>query len=550
MKSMVCNLQSNEELESMYDEFEIEIERELENQAQNYSDEEDNIFMDDLMGPSYGSQGEGSVEVANRGGLRYVSIDFSGDQFEVSQAEYEVIKGAVDEIIKSESNESVEAAIDTIAGYGSKAVKVLFSFARKFDLDDDYQYSDLKELLNRLCLRDLKARDTIVAVLIAANSKPHIRLAMVAAGEVREKNAVEYICKNLKDRDLFDVAFDALLDIRDVKAIESLLDSIDETQDRDEERRGFIMKRTEYFVDFGKSIIPTVLHRYNECDVWNKPVYGKLLAEFEEDIIPSLQEFIEKETDKKRMDGLYRLLGRLHSDKAADMLVDSYRQGVNKKAAIIGLGHVKSESSMELQKEILREGKEDCFILEEVMSSLAFSTKLSDKEEVAEILGRYLESNDMRMRIHATFAMARMDQRGYMDKYISYLSSDNIYDRKTAARLITKFKTVQITEICKKCLDIPQSKAMYVLNALTKRKTFEPNTGQYLLELLNCSDYLLKIEIYNIIGNTANTKNEILPSDILFNQLDKSETKSERAVLEEIIARMRKVKVLPGYKNN
>ena len=86
------------------------------------------------------------------------------------------------------------------------------------------------------------------------------------------------------------------------------------------------------------------------------------------------------------------------------------------------------------------------------------------------------------------------------------------------------------------------------LNSLTRRKTFDPKVGEYLLRLLEVSSYLLKIEIYNIIGNTANTKNEILPADILFRELDRSTNNSEKAVLNEIISKMRKVKVLPNYK--
>lgn len=532
----------------VFDEFEAEVEKELELQALNYVDDESVIELDDIMGPSYGSQSESSIEVSNRGGLRYVNIDFTGDQFEVNQSEYEEIKKAIDDIIKGESNEIVEEAIETISKYGERALKVVFSFARKFDLDDNYVYNDLKELLNRLCLRNLKARDTIVAVLIGANSKPHIRLAMVAAGEVRERNAVTYICKNLKDEDLFDIAFDALLDIRDITSIDAMLDSIDETEDRNEERRGFILSRTNDFVDFGKDIIPSVLRRYNNSEPWNKPVYGKLLGEFEEDIIPYLQAYIEDETDPKKLDGLYRLLGRLDSDKVADILVESYRQGRNKKSAIIGLGHVKSDNSVELQKEILRDGVESSHILEEVMVSLSFVTNKSDKEEVAELLRRYLVSNDRRIRIHATFTMARMDYDEYLGKYIEYLASEDVYERRVAARLITKFRNSHITEICRRCVDMDQWEAVYVLNSLTRRKTFDPKVGEYLLRLLEVSSYLLKIEIYNIIGNTANTKNEILPADILFRELDRSTNNSEKAVLNEIISKMRKVKVLPNYK--
>lgn len=536
-----------ESFDGIFDEFEAEVEKELELQALNYVDESDVIELDDIMGPSYGSQSETSIEVSNRGGLRYVNIDFTGDQFEVNQSEYEEIKVAIDAIIKGESNETVEKAIETISKYEDRALKVVFSFARKFDLDDNYIYNDLKELLNRICLRNLKARDTIVAVLIGANSKPHIRLAMVAAGEVRERNAITYICKNLKDNELFDIAFDALLDIRDVSSIEAMLDSIDATEDRNEERRGFILSRTSDFVDFGVDIIPNVLKRYNNCEPWNKPVYGKLLGEFEEDIIPYLQDYIEDEVDPKKLDSLYILLGRLDSDKVADILVDSYRKGSNKKSAIMGLGHVKSENSIELQKEILRDGVESSQILEEVIVSLSFVTNKYDKEEVIELLRRYLSSSDIRMRIHATFAMAKLDDGQYLNKYMKYLASENMYERKTAARLIPKFRNSHITEICKRCIDMDQWEAMYILNALTRRKTFEPKVGEYLLKLLESSSYLLKIEIYNIIGNTANTKNEIIPADVLFKELDRSNNSSEKAVLNEIIDKMKKVKVLPTH---
>ncbi|MBQ3420066.1 MAG: hypothetical protein IJH34_00020 [Romboutsia sp.] len=50
-----------------------DIEQELNKQALNYKGEEDIIGLDDLMGPSYGSDvNESAVEVENRGGLRYI----------------------------------------------------------------------------------------------------------------------------------------------------------------------------------------------------------------------------------------------------------------------------------------------------------------------------------------------------------------------------------------------------------------------------------------------------------------------------------------------
>lgn len=547
---MVANINGLQNLD-MFDDFELEVEKELEEQALNYTDEgEATICLDDLMGPSYGSGNESSVEVENRGGLRYVNIDFSGDSFDVTQTEYEVIKSSIDAIIQGESDESVNAAIDKIVEFGSRAVKVVFSFARKFDLDNVDQYNDLKDLMSALCLRSLSARDTIIAVLIGANSKPHIRLAMVTAGEVKERNALPYLSKNLKDVDLFDVAFDALLDIRDNSIIEDMLDSIDATADRDEERRGFLLDRTNDFVDFGTDIINPVLNRYNTCDVWNKPVFGGILNAFEEDIIQPVGRCIEVETDVKKLESLCMLLGRLKSDKAADMLVDMYRSGRNKKAAMVGLGHLRSDRARDLQKDILREGTESSYVLEEAMISLAFVTSVLDKEEVIEIIRHYLRSNDPRMRICATFSLARLDDSKSLDAYMNLLCSENMSDRKNAARLINRLKTTQITEMCKRCLDMPQSKAMYVLNAFTRRKTFEKESGRYLLELLNRSSYLLKVEIYNIIGNTANTKNQIISSDVLYRERDKAVSKSEKMVLDEIIARIKKVKVMPNFKGN
>ena len=97
-------------------------------------------------------------------------------------------------------------------------------------------------------------------------------------------------------------------------------------------------------------------------------------------------------------------------------------------------------------------------------------------------------------------------------------------------------KLHQITEILEKCLSLPQNKVTLVLTALTRRKTFNKEAGDILLKLLDKSSYLSNIEIYKIIGNTANTKNEIVPLDVLFDRLDSTSNSSEKMVIEDILS--------------
>lgn len=509
-----------------------DIEDILKEQAASY--DEDAVEFDDIMSPMYGA--DDIVEVANRGGLRRVGIGFTSDSFGTTQSEYSQIKNALNELIKGESDESVDEAIDVISKYKDKSIKVVFSYARKFNFNDDNQYNDLKILMNKLCLRSLEGRDTIVAVLIGANSKPHIKLAMLAAGEVREVNAVEYICKKLKDEDLFDIAFDALLDIGDAKAVNSMLEIINDTEKNNEQRITFLLDRTSYFVDFGNSIIKSLLEYYNNCNPWLKPIFARMVEAFEEDVLQDLLELIEKESDNRKLDSLYRLLGKLNNDKASEILIDSYNSGKNMKSSIIGLGHIKSESSKKLFRDVLVEGKEESRILEEAVVSLAFMAKHDEVEEYKELIRPYADSINDRLRIHSNLALARLGDSDSLEKYIYDITDNDTYTRNCATTLINRLKLHQITEILEKCLSLPPNKVTLVLTALTRRKTFNKEAGDILLKLLDKSSYLSNIEIYKIIGNTANTKNEIISLDILFDRLDSTSNSSEKMVIEDILS--------------
>lgn len=509
-----------------------DIENILSEQAANY--DEDEVEFDDIMSPMYGT--DDVVEVSNRGGLRRVGIGFTSDSFGTTQSEYSQIKNALDELIKGESDELVDEAIDVIAKHKDKSIKVVFSYARKFNFNDDNQYNDLRILMNKLCLRSLEGRDTIVAVLIGANSKPHIKLAMLAAGEVREVNAVEYICEKLKDEDLFDIAFDALLDIVDTNAVNTMLEEINNTEKDNEQRITFLIERTSYFVDFGNGIIKSMLEYYNNCNPWLRPVFARMIESFEEDVLQDLIDLIEKESDNRKLDSLYRLLGRLNSDKASQILIDSYNSGKNMKSSIIGLGHIKSESSKKLFRDVLLEGKEESRVLEEAVVSLAFMARYDEIEEYKELIKPYADSINDRLRIHSNLALARLGDIDSLDKYIYDITDNDTYVRNCAIALINRLKIHQITEILERCLLLPQNKVTLVLTALTRRKTFNKEAGEILLKLLDKSSYLSNIEIYKIIGNTANTKNEIIPLDVLFDRLDSTSNSSEKMVIEDILS--------------
>lgn len=525
-----------------------EIELLLCEQALNYSNDM-NIEFDDIMGPSFGSDAnENSIEVSNRGGLRHVSIVFDGDNFSTTQSEYSEIKNAIDELIRGESDESVDEAIDKIVKYGDKAIKVVFSFARKFNFNDEVQCNDLRILMKKLCLRSLEGRDTIIAVLIGANSKAHIKLAMLAAGEVREDNATKYICLKLQDKDLFDIAFDALLDIRDVSAVKSMLDVIVNTEKDDEYRISYLLKRTSYFIDFGNSIIKDMVECYNNSNPWIKPVLGNILGEYQEDIIPELSKVIDKETDNRKLESLYRLLGRLNNDKAAEILVKSYNSGKNMRACIIGLGQMRTPSAKKLFKDVLIEGNEEATILEEAVVSLSFMASKEEVQEAMDLIRPYTNSINDRLRIYSNAALARLGDEESLVIYMRSLTSSDSYTRNCATNLINRLRIQQITQILEKCLTLPENQVTLILTSLTKRKTFNKDAGNIMYKLLQTSSYLSKIEIYKIIGNTVNTKNEILPIDVLFDALDNVSNTSEKMVLEDIISRLRVNKGTIGTK--
>lgn len=535
----------NNEIESDND----EIESYLIKQANDYvaTDVEQENILDDILSPSFGSNK--SVEVVNRGGLRKVDIGFENNSFNTTQSEYLQIKNALSIFIKGESDESVDDAIDIISSFGDKSIKIVFNFARKFNFDDFYQREDLRILMKNLCLRSLEGRDTIVAVLMDANSNPHIKLAMLAAGEVKEKNAIKYICNKLNNDDLFELAFDALLDICDKDSLDDMFNAILKTKDDDEQRISYLLSVAEYFVDFGNDSIKKIIYYFNTCSPWLRPIFAKILLSFKEDSISFILNAMENERNTKNIEGLCRILGKLNCDKTSDILIEKYKCGNNKKSCIIGLGNTRSYKSVELFKEILRKGKEESSILEEVIVSLSFIARNEDITECIQLIENYAKCEKDRLVIHANLALARMDYSDYLEKYMDNLTSSNKDIRNCASGLINRLKVYQITKILEKCLDLPESKVNLILISLTKRKVFEKECEEIFIKLLDKLSCLANIEIYKIIANTVNTKNEIIPIDVLYEKLDKSNSIHEKNIIKNILeTKVKKNRGSIGYK--
>lgn len=526
------------------DEEEI-IREELLKQAEqeDASDSIDDDFFTSLSGPSHEDGHEKLVEVEYLGRIGYVDISFENLDEGMDEIEYRNILNAIEVMAYSEQSTKRKEAAKEVEKHGEKSITVIFRECRKFDLTDERRKNELIHLLSRLTNRSLKGRKIIKAVLEKANSTQHIALSILAAGAVREREAVKSILNHILNPEFFGIGLDALVKIHDKNTIEPIIQTIN---DLDIKRNDLIDQAIHIaprFADFGPEAVKPVFDAYLNCE--KKPlraIFTIALRSFKEDAIPVLTTVLENEKDETKITPICTALGGLKLSFSTNLLIEAFKQYPNRKRSIIrGFSHTSDSSIIPMILEELKTTS-DLRIKQECLNAIPYLSP-KDGNSLIPIIKPYLKEQRSKLYLDALNCMVRLGDQESFDRYIDLLINGEEREQYVLQKHLPTMRFPLIINMAKRMLACPDDKAILLISALQRSNVLPQEVGPVLEKKLEQNPTpALKIEIYRLIGKHVNKKREILSQDILYKA--KREEDNIRIVreLDQIIKNMRKEK--------
>lgn len=520
------------------------IREELLKQAEMEEEEEtiDDDFFTSLSGPSQEEGSEKLVEIEYLGKVAYVDISFETLDDDLKENEYYTIVEALEKMAYSDKLQIRKNAAKEVESHGDKAITVIFRECRKFDLTNVQKKNELVHLISRLAYRSYKGRKLIKAVLEKATINQHIALSILAAGAVREKEAVQSILKHMDNPEFFIIGLDALLRIRDKNSVEPIINLINKLDSSRNDLRDQAIVLVKRFSDFGPEAVKPVFDAYVHCD--NKtvrPIFTIALRSFKEDAIPVLSEVLEKESDENKLVPICMTLGGLKIPFATNLLVETYQKYPNKKRAVIrGFSHTNDSSLIPM---IVKELKttEDVRIKEECLSALAFLGN-RDKDLVPTIKP-FLHERRNKLYLDALNCLVRLGDEEAFHKYFHLLINGEEGEQYVLQKHLARMPFGLIAKMAEKMLDCPDDKAILLVSALQRANLLPREVGQVLKKILDKDPIAaLKLEIYRLVGKHVNTDHELLSQDVLYDAKQSENNPRIVRELDHIIKNMKKEK--------
>jgi hypothetical protein len=530
------------EKEVFSDEEDEQIRQELLKQAEKEEESEgiDDDFFSSLSGPSHEEGNEKLVEIEYLGRIGYVDISFENLDDDLDEKEYRVMLDALEIMAYSDDISKRKNALKEVEKFGEKAITVIFRECRKFDLSDENRKQELVHLLSRLTSRSLKGRKIIKAVLEKANSNQHIALAILGAGAIREREAVNSIFHHMKNPDFFGIGLNAIISIRDKNSVKPLIKVIN---DLDVNRNDLIDQAIQLaprFADFGPEAVKFVFNAYLDGEKKPlRPIFTIALRSFKEDAIPVLTEVLEKETDENRLIPICMTLGSLKMPFATNILKEAFHKYPSKKKAIIkGFSHTNDNSLIPLIMEELKTTS-DIRIKGECLGAIPYLVE--QNMTLIPTIKPFLNEKRNKLYLDAINCLVRLGDQESFDKYVHLLIDGDEEEQYVLQKYLATMSFKLIVKMAEKMLHCPDEKAMLLVTALQRANLLPQEVGPILKKKLDQNPMpALKIEIYRLIGKHVNKRREILSQDILY-QAKKEET-NPRIVreLDQIIKNMRK----------
>lgn len=516
-----------------------EIYQELLKQAET-EDQEDAVqedFFNAFSGPQLADKNK-LVEVEYIGRIGYIDVSFESLDKDLTQQDYDFIRTNLEIMAQSTDRAQIKAASRAIRETGEKAVEVIFREARKFDLTNPEKRNDLVHLLGGLTVRSLKGRRILKGVLLKAHSLQHIKLAVMVAGFINDREDINELLIHAKSPELFEFCLEALLRIRAKQSLKPILEII---QELDVNRKDLIDQARSFarrIHEFGPECIADVYDAYISCQrYYIRPVIGLGLQSFKHDAVPFLLNILEEEKDLEKAARVARTIGNLRISSATKGLIEAYNKFPDKQLAIIeGLSHTRDKDVLHL---ILRELKENKNL--KIKRICLRSLPFIGNPGVLSNVEPYTQNRSHELYLDALFCQVCFGDPRAFQQYVNLLVEGSAGEQHVLERFTSRLPDFVLKKIAEKVLEFPDNKALLILSVLNRPNVLPAEIGRVLKQKLESDPGApIKMEIFTLIGKYVNTRNELLPQEVLYQARAAEIDPRIKSKLDQIIRSMQK----------
>lgn len=508
---------------------EAENQAEILRQIEAEKEEEENLDIYDNKSVAGGN--DGLVEVKYNGSIGYVDISFTSLNENISEVEYQGILKAVETIAFDINEFKRREAVKEIESFGERAVMILFRECRKFNLSNEKQTAMVVQLLNRLTNRSLNGRRTIKAILEQASIQQHVKLAILAAGTIRDQEVANALIARLADSDYFTSALQSLLNLAPKDLLLSILEVINNMDLRRTDLIEYAFDHANEFVRFGPQAIKSIFTTYASLDKNQlHRVYIRAIQSFKEDAIPYLKEVFHETKDENMMFLVCKTLGSLHMSHSTQILLDALDEYPEHERAIIrGLSFTRDRAVLPQVLKVMKRTT-DIGLRQECMMTIAFSGDRS--EQMKNEIRPYFQDRSTTDYLVALNSLVIMGDGQMMDNYIKMLVRGTEKEQYIIQKHIGKLPSIQQLKLAEAMLQYYDEEALLIVMGLQKFNVLDLRIGVLLeRKLKGTSHATLRIEIYKLIGKHVNKQKELLPQKFLF---DAKKTETNPRILREL----------------
>ncbi len=520
---------------------ENDIRSELERQALSRKDEvnADFLFRD-------GDREDDLVEVTVVDGYPApVSITF--EQLAISEENYEKLLSNLEIIALDKNRKKVEAACEQVEQFGEDAVEVIFREADLFDLGQPELKATVTRLVGRLTRRSLKGRETLLGILKGSNVEQYLKIAIMAAGEIRMLESIPDILKHARSRETMEPAFEALMNMRSSRSVMPMVEIITNLDATDTQLLDFMRRVSRRFDVFTADNVQPIFEIYMNCEMAHvRALLGNIVNAFGNDAVPYLLEVLHKTEVPDKQVKACITLGRMQTPYTTNALLEALDKFPTKQYAIVkGLSYTRDKRVADVLCKVLQTN-EEMKVIRECIRAIGFS---GNANHIA-VLSEFSNDRDFRIYLDATAAMTGLGDSKAFEKFVEILTTGSP-EEQTAIQtsLISSLNTRQLVQLASRILSLPDNQAISIVTALRKPDRLPNEIGSIIQEKLRQnSSTPLRLEIYRLIGKHANQGSELLPQSVLYDAFDQETIPRVKQEIASILDKMRSVIVSPGQR--
>lgn len=437
----------------------------------------------------------------------------------------------IKEIDESKLNNLEREIIDfgrSILEEGQNPVEMIVYSTKGLDLSINKNFESALRILKNICNSNFEARKALISILEDWTWTNQLKLVIETIKEIKEANAYEGLISLLNDDNLKENAAECLIELRDERAIDSILDMVNSLNGFNAKEKDIAFRIIVKLAQFGENATKHIIERY--LDNENKSlniVYSNVISRLKDMAVESMANLLY---DDKYSQKAAITLGKMRTGSATKYLLAAlYDPNIeNKINIIIGLGYTKDTECIEHLTNILNDEKQTDEVKRCVITSLANIQAIETKEMIKKFL------DNEALCINAFSALVQLGEINYLSNLFMYLVKPGLNSEHVlnAIKEIKRLRGLKLNELNKQITDgikyiIQNDDGYACINTLKIIDTnLDDNFAKELLvKLNNTKKEEIQYMIYKILGKHAGLLKNIINERVFLDAYESTSTR-------------------------